>query len=327
MCTLYTFDSGIEKQMLGQIAVDSRCNDDGYSVVLCRGVDVVFRGQFTELRDFLRVFLALEYDRAFVHLRASTTSTQGIPGCHMFNDPSHRYIFAHNGILTAGNEAGYPVDSQWLGEFLEHDQVPDCDAWDEGFANFLVIDCYRGKFAGYAAHRTGNLYTDGKGNYSTTRPGHGWTMAEYGWTQYGTELIEVIPDEETAAKIKERKQSYISKYTGLYRGWSLSDDWDDQDRWTYRKNAQGQWEQKKLTDDTSCPIVDMDSPPFDEQDGIECESFVCEACNVEFPLDQEVPSTVLRLCKGCHSQFGSEVEAWEKSYGETLLNEEGEIRD
>lgn len=304
MCTLYTFDRSIESQMLSQIAIDSRLNDDGYSVCLTRGTDIVFRGQFIELKDFLRVWMVVDYDRAFVHLRASTTSTQGIPGCHMFNDPSHRYIYCHNGIIQAGNDAGYPVDSQWLGEFLQNDQVPDCTEYYEDFANFIVLDAYKGKFAGYAVHRTGNLYTDGLGNYSTTRPANHWKYANHGWTQYGTELIEVVPDEDTAKELKAR---HSKRYAGLIgRNYTQAWDMDDQS-WSYRP---GKIVDKILPSHVYTPHPD--SPPFDVQDEtpVEPDHFTCEGCNEECAASEKAGIPGFEICNRCNALWYPDLKEW-----------------
>ena len=152
---------------------DAAFNPDGFALVcLDPGApEMNIRVQsmdFGMIRAVVKAFLkeATQYARVFVHSRLATTGFVGIGFNHGFDDRSGRIIM-HNGILRTGKHLA--VDSFVLAELRTesvHDMFDELKDRHETYGNIFVIDPDLYSF--YVIRLiTGQLHTDGRGNYST----------------------------------------------------------------------------------------------------------------------------------------------------------------
>lgn len=162
MCTLYTFTGESKDQYLVQILLDAQFNSDGFSALIDKG------GKFTLIRtesiDFLvDTLTGIEADRYFVHLRMATTAYTGVTRCHGL-DAGDFTVF-HNGVIDYAGD----LDSRGIAELFAKHSLDFALTALKGFsyANVIAVNTQTGD---YYINRSsvGSLYTDGRGNYSTT---------------------------------------------------------------------------------------------------------------------------------------------------------------
>jgi hypothetical protein len=177
MCTITTIDRNFwleNKQLvIARVLADARLNPDGWAAV---GVDADqpdadFNLQSMRIAPILSMvesfFLGCSvYGRVFVHSRFATTSRVGIAFNHAFTN--HRgTIVMHNGIVD--NYASLAVDSFNLIDYPMHSAPKLLDMLtddQEMFANIFLIRPDDGTY-GVVRLMSGQLHTDGQGNYSS----------------------------------------------------------------------------------------------------------------------------------------------------------------
>ena len=167
MCTIHVFtgDFATKKRHTKQIITDYLGNYDGSSAILLdENNDVFLRVQCTQLCDLMAIIRATKARTYIVHLRASTSSTEGIPGCHMFDTTSGDWTYCHNGVISQGR--GLRVDSLILDDSLDSVYPDELETLPYGFANVVA---YHHATRMIVIHRStgGRLTTDSNGNWST----------------------------------------------------------------------------------------------------------------------------------------------------------------
>lgn len=172
MCTIMTVDKdSYTDDVFAQIKADARYNDDGWSLALISngGVrDVIHTMSLPVIQAALD---NEDWDRMFLHARAATgMSDINVLNSHGFR--SYPYLIFHNGFIM-NSENHLPVDSEQIGIWLDTLGEAGClqKLYSEGFANVMLLNVKTGD---YLIHRskTGTLFTDGDGNYSTNEVGY-----------------------------------------------------------------------------------------------------------------------------------------------------------
>lgn len=214
MCTLYIFSAEVKSKFIDQITKDWKNNNDGGSCIMLDEYDDVYvRIQCTELKHLVAVLKSSKAARYCVHLRAATTSAMGVTGCHFFDSPNGEFIYAHNGVISDGNHLR--VDSLIVGEWLENDKsgMPDMSA--EYYANLIVYDTLTKKLT---VHRCGgSLYTDNRGNWSTTRLNqHFHYVCSEGWYGMSGKQMVVYPAKPKFYTLGKRKFSFNYSDADVY---------------------------------------------------------------------------------------------------------------
>lgn len=178
MCTILTIDYnkyqeiGV-KQVIERIESDSYMNNDGASMVfldpLMPDTNVILRTMNVYLMiETVKTLMNAASDeaRVFIHLRAATTSYNGVAYTHAFDNGGGR-IFMHNGVIK--NPNNYAVDSFQLLKLNTNsgqELLKELSLTNETFANILTIDADNYQYS-MVRLIVGTLYTDGNGNYST----------------------------------------------------------------------------------------------------------------------------------------------------------------
>lgn len=162
MCTIYTFTNDLyTNEMITRIEQDFQLNNDGCSLLLDNGLFL----QTLNIDDILNVLATVQWNRCWLHLRAASTSIQGLGGCHGFYTRDRQYLVFHNGVLD--NYANLPVDSMQIADLIDSIGVDaTLDFLSDKFANTFIVNT---KDFHYYVGRgvTGSLFTDNKGNFST----------------------------------------------------------------------------------------------------------------------------------------------------------------
>ena len=201
MCTLHLFHDSAKAQHLKQITDDWSTNEDGASAILLDQFgNVYFRFQTTDLRCLLSVIKTSKAARYVVHLRAATTSTQGVSGCHGFDSDSGEWIYFHNGVIFSSDSFRHRVDSLALGDELDnHDDIdsgryvwlPD---WSRhNFANVIAYHTFESELFVHRSHH-GRLHHDGAGNWSTNPINGAYLPVEPGWYAGSGDTIHTYDD-------------------------------------------------------------------------------------------------------------------------------------
>ena len=174
MCTILTIDVSFfqsnRKSVLDRIKSDALYNSDGWSLVCIDSLEPENNIQVQSM-NLAAVLKALdlftdtcsEYSRIFLHARAATTRYVGLAYCHGFTDLGGR-IFMHNGIIANPEHA--TVDSFNILAAPAGDELAWFAARGDTYANVFIIDT---ETETYTVLRlvTGQLHTDGQGNFSS----------------------------------------------------------------------------------------------------------------------------------------------------------------
>lgn len=183
MCTILTFDRFFytqnKEEIHARIHADANSNDDGWAVVFMgSSPSQTVMMQSLELKSVMASINYIPWDRVFLHSRLSTTSTDGIFGCHNFTtvgngleeNVEHGYwIVQHNGILKAPITREYLVDSMYIAEVIRSSGIDAGVKYMrdiEDYANVFLINPIIGQYR-VVRSVTNSLYTDFLGNYST----------------------------------------------------------------------------------------------------------------------------------------------------------------
>jgi hypothetical protein len=213
MCTLYVFWNDKKKTFIDQIAKDWQHNSDGGSAIMLDDQNnVVMRVQTTDLKILLNCIRTSKFARYCVHLRAATTDAQGVTGCHFFDSPKGKYIYAHNGVIHSGYE--HRVDSMIVGEWLEsaddRNKLPP-ELEYEGFANLIVYSMLTGEIIIH--HAGGSLHSDGLGNWSTKYVDASFkSLRREGWYDDYGNVIQLHPEVFTPRYSKYFRADYDLNY-------------------------------------------------------------------------------------------------------------------
>lgn len=139
-------------------------NPDGASVVVVGPTGTpVIRAQVLLLKNLVSLIAGTNGSTFLVHLRASTTSVRGLPGCHMFDTPSGDWIYSHNGVIFDGMR--YRVDSMIVGDVIDGVGPDELTTLPWSFANVVAIH----NSGEIRVHHSfaGKIHSDWKGNWAT----------------------------------------------------------------------------------------------------------------------------------------------------------------
>lgn len=176
MCTILTIDRAFyaahRDDVRARIQADSETNSDGASLltigseykdgVLVRALSIGI------VLGVLDAELGPDgsAERAWVHLRFATTGYKGLNGCHGF--AAGDWTVFHNGSLSRPGAHRFDVDSELIASDIAANGIEaairglDFDS----FANVFLVNNRTGAF--HVVRRTsGQLHTDGNGNFST----------------------------------------------------------------------------------------------------------------------------------------------------------------
>lgn len=174
MCTIMTFSRKVfdshKKDILDRMDRDAYINNDGWSLMLLgrRKNEVsIFRSlNLDDIKSMIEA--STTWRRFFLHARAATTSYVGLDQCHGFSAAGQLYVM-HNGILRHQESKKFPVDSELIPSIIARYGEEAATSFllkQEDYANCFFINPNSGHYR-VVRLRSGNLYTDGKGNFST----------------------------------------------------------------------------------------------------------------------------------------------------------------
>jgi hypothetical protein len=165
-------------------------NSEGWTLIgidpACSENDIKFSAmRVNQIGTVIDTFFACSSNesRIFLHARAATTRSVGIAYNHGFDNGIGTMIM-HNGIIE--NSRRLSVDSFNLIDFSDEpeEMLEQLQANGETFANIFLINQELGGY-GIVRLKTGTLYTDGKGNYSTNKLCDiDQPVLEYSWEQH-----------------------------------------------------------------------------------------------------------------------------------------------
>ena len=267
MCTLHCFEGSnadVKSRHIDQIERDWQRNSDGASVIMLDDHgECLLRFQTIKLKYLTSMLKSSKGTRYIVHLRASTTPTTGVSGCHCFDSESGEWIYAHNGIVY-GHIASYArVDSLQLGHELDTESYVDgerCELPDWTHHNFANVIAYHTYTQRVFVHRSdgGSLHHDGNGNWSTVRINQHYNPVLPGWYTVHGECLVKYPE------------SVHSPW--LYRG-------------------HGHWQYKPdVSANTTTPSSSADDAPYVE----------CDDCRDMYPVSSLSLWGQLNLCPKCY---------------------------
>lgn len=207
MCTLLTIDRDTyladRREFVQRILSDVQYNYDGLSLVAVDPMAPLTNVALNcmavgHVLNMLDVFFAgaSEYSRIWLHTRAATTEFVGIPFNHGFTD-SRGTIIQHNGIVH--NYRGLAVDSFNLVDYrtdTAHSFRDDLTTAGEMFANVFLIRPESNSY-GVIRMMAGTLYSDGQGNYASSRTADIQTLVPHDFAREH----RLIPVREPAAII------------------------------------------------------------------------------------------------------------------------------
>lgn len=173
MCTILSFDyntfTSNQDTILKRIREDFVRNSHGNSLILASAdPKKALVLQTLDLDAVISVLTAIPFTRFWLHLRHSTTSTQGLAGCHAFT-PNNGWYVMHNGILREGQSNKLPVDSMAISELLRYTDVRTVTTHllqNETYANVFMIQPEKGKWT-VCRSKQGTLFWDGVDNFSS----------------------------------------------------------------------------------------------------------------------------------------------------------------
>lgn len=173
MCTILSFDyntfTSNQDAIIKRIREDFVRNSHGNSLILASSdpkKSLVL--QTLDLDTVITVLTTVPFLRFWLHLRHSTTATQGLAGCHAFT-PNNGWYVMHNGILREGQSNKLPVDSQAISELLRYTDtrtVTEHLLKNETYANVFMIQPEKGKWT-VCRSKQGTLFWDGIENFSS----------------------------------------------------------------------------------------------------------------------------------------------------------------
>ena len=153
MCTILTMPFALydanKEAVKSRIRQDFARNSHGNALILGhknKKKTVFF--QSLDLEATIAMLDAFPWERMFLHLRYSTTTTQGLSGCHGFQTHTGWFVM-HNGVLRGEDCDRLPVDSMAIAECLKYQPPDSVVSWlvgHESFANVFLIKPEAGEF-------------------------------------------------------------------------------------------------------------------------------------------------------------------------------------
>ena len=201
MCSIITIDTSsyyLNKTEFKQNLIqEQKSNPHGYAAIFMaddeKNDGMIRTMNFPALLDFIDRCFNNE-GRIFIHLRYATTKHIGLAFTHGFGATNSGQFIMHNGILT--NYDDLKVDSFMLESFESPDDAFDTlNHLNETYANVFWIDLETREYSVFRL-KTGSLYTDNNGNYSTQGFGlvservatgsiESFPLSYYSYDQYG----------------------------------------------------------------------------------------------------------------------------------------------
>lgn len=144
-------------------------NSDGFAVLLINFT----AGEHSLIRsmkwDMIETAMLMDDDwtLAIIHQRFTTQGEVRLHNTHLWEE-GNRY-YCHNGMLSSEKARSYNVDSQLIGEHLRNtlwEALEFCQS--ENYANVIMVDFDTSQYV-ISRSKTGSLYTDGKGQYSSNK--------------------------------------------------------------------------------------------------------------------------------------------------------------
>ena len=159
----------VGEQWVNHLRSGASFNSDGFAALL-----IDFKtGEHSLIRsmkwDVIEAAMLMDDDwtLAIIHQRFTTQGEVRLHNTHLWEE-GNRY-YCHNGVLSSKEANKYNVDSQLIGEHLRNtlwEALEFCQS--EKYANVIVVDFDTSKYT-ISRSRTGSLYTDGSGQYSSNK--------------------------------------------------------------------------------------------------------------------------------------------------------------
>ena len=151
-------------------------NRDGEHSII-RSMNWKFISDFMLIND--------DWDTAIIHQRYTTQGETNLTNTHLWQVDN--MFYCHNGILESKDAAHFEVDSMLIGHHLKVGGIWEAIAFcqSEEYANTIIVDL-ESKFFWVSRSQDNSLYTDGNGQYSTSKldgiidiPVHKNTVAQH----------------------------------------------------------------------------------------------------------------------------------------------------
>ncbi len=109
-----------------------------------------------------------KWETVIIHQRYTTQGDPNLNNTHMWQVGN--FWYCHNGVLSSKRSAELEVDSMVIGECLERGDVWEAISYcqSEDYANVFIVNLIDKQFI-VTRSKTNTLYTDGNGQYSTTK--------------------------------------------------------------------------------------------------------------------------------------------------------------
>ena len=229
MCTILTANNTIPAhKIIEQLKEDAWSNPDGFAMLMVQKNGKPLFIQSLDIEPILSLIEYSEFERIFVHTRYATQGKSALQNCHGWQ-ANGVYVF-HNGSIRSRISDKFDVDSEAIRYWLDNygiDETID-KLIDEPFANVFLVDIEQGQYI-VQRSRTGSLFTDGNGNYST----HDFDAINIPLAQDSLEQFEL--DVENTNEISSRFDSRYSNHNNEFN--STLESWD---LWEKSKKAIGE---------------------------------------------------------------------------------------
>lgn len=172
MCTILTVSNTTVDidSLVKHIESDGASNPHGFSLLMVTDNDKPMIIRSMDLAPIIDAVSFFKWKRIFLHTRYATQGGPKLQNTHGWNTDG-AFVF-HNGFIRSGEADRFEVDSQaivhWLGKHTRRKAIGKLLA--ENYANVMVVDTEENDYLIIRA-KSGRLFTDGKGNYSTNELG------------------------------------------------------------------------------------------------------------------------------------------------------------
>jgi hypothetical protein len=169
-------------KIVQRIRSDSIYNGDGFTLMLVNDFGVPMQLRTMDIRAVYALLDEIPWRRMFLHSRAATQGSRTLENTHGWVTKDGTY-YMHNGILQNAHSKSFAVDSQWIGHQLERRDINGAikALQSEPYANVFFIHPASSWYCVYRSE-VGTLFTDGRGNYSSSRVGKiNKLVPDYSW--------------------------------------------------------------------------------------------------------------------------------------------------
>lgn len=172
MCTLVTISRAVwDSNPTGwaaRILTDAASNPHGVAALLAKA-----DGDYTSIRTqdpdvLVGALVTSKWDRVWVHSRYGTGGANSLENTHGFCAGGVWYM--HNGFIRQAPASSMPVDSMAIGKWISEGTVYD-KLFRESYANVFLVAPHSGVYTVVRGGPSGQLHTDGQGNFSTVACG------------------------------------------------------------------------------------------------------------------------------------------------------------